>query len=142
MYDLATIQAMDNAETRRARALGLRPYVVKYDEIHPCKFPPFPFPFLGSYVPKRWRKTAEYFVDSSGFGSEGEPALTTQGFIKKLKVGFGYAIVSGGQFQVYVGEFEHVPLAKLPVEKEVRAIALLTKTIPFEIDTIRKEEVI
>lgn len=47
-----------------------------------------------------------YFVDSSGFGSETEPAITFNSFIDKIKVGFGYGIVNVGQFQVYINEYE------------------------------------
>lgn len=113
--------------------MGSKPYVLKFHELHPCNFPPFPFPYLGDYQPKGWRKTAEYFVDSSGFGSEGEPALTIGGFIKKLKVGFGYAITSAGQFQVHVGEYLCLHTRQeSEAMKEVRAVVLFTKTIPLE----------
>ena len=47
-------------------------------------------------------------MDSSGFGASDEPALSFGQFKKILKVGFGYAIIEEGQFQVYVGEFTKV----------------------------------
>lgn len=49
-----------------------------------------------------------YFVDSSGFGDEKEPAMTINSFIKQIKVGYAYGIVDAGQFQVYVGEFRKI----------------------------------
>ena len=53
-----------------------------------------------------WQQVDELFVDSSGFGWEGEPALTIEQFYKQVKKGFGYAVVDSGQFQVFVGVFE------------------------------------
>lgn len=47
----------------------------------------------------------EYFVDSSGFGSDNEPAMTYGNFIKQIKKGRAYGISDRGQFQVYVREF-------------------------------------
>lgn len=52
--------------------------------------------------------TQEFFVDNSGFGSEGESALTAGQFLKKVKAGFYYGITDIGQFQVYIGEFKKV----------------------------------
>ena len=64
-------------------------------------------PFLGSYVPQGWRPVEEAFmVDSSGFGSPGEPALTFGQFITHIRrwdrAAYGWAIVEQGQFQVVV----------------------------------------
>ncbi len=36
---------------------------------------------------------------------DSEPALSVNQFLKKLKVGHGYALIEEGEFQVYVGEF-------------------------------------
>jgi hypothetical protein len=47
-----------------------------------------------------------YFVDSSGFGDENEPALTFSNFFKEIKTGYAYGIIEAGQFQVYIGEFK------------------------------------
>ena len=62
-------------------------------------------PNLGDYRPPRWELVDTYFVDTSGFGQPGEPALTLTQFLKHVKVGFGYGLIEAGQFQVYVGEF-------------------------------------
>jgi len=64
-------------------------------------------PNFGDYRATRygWKMTKVYFVDSSGFGAEDEPALTFPQFVRQAKVGKGYAIIETGQFQVRIGEF-------------------------------------
>lgn len=64
------------------------------------------FPFLGTYIPRGWKRTErEFFVDSSGFGGPGEPALTLEKFLDQVKPSHGYAVTEAGQFQVYVAEY-------------------------------------
>lgn len=46
-----------------------------------------------------------YFVDNTGMGSRGEPALTQDEFLKKVEPGYVYAIVEEGPFQIKVGKF-------------------------------------
>jgi hypothetical protein len=58
--------------------------------------------------PVGFKRVNHYFVDSSGFGTESEPALTQEQFLKKIRKGFYYGITSVGQFQVYVGEYEKI----------------------------------
>lgn len=78
--------------------------------------PPFPFPNLGDYTPKGWERTDHFMVDSSGFGSPGEPALTTDQLVDKIKdtitknpgKTIGWAVIEVGQFQVVLGQFEKV----------------------------------
>ena len=68
-------------------------------------------PFLGDYVPPGWKFVRKYWVDSSGLGQEGEPALTVNQFLAAIRLNVlgpethGYAILEAGQFQVYVGEY-------------------------------------
>ncbi len=62
-------------------------------------------PNIGDYKPKGWKQTKTFFVDNSGLGGQDEPALTFNQFISSVKKGYGYAIVSIGQFQVYIAEF-------------------------------------
>ena len=50
-----------------------------------------------------------FFVDKSGFGQRGEPALTLQEFATLIRPGFGYGVVEDGQFQCHVGVFERRP---------------------------------
>jgi hypothetical protein len=62
-------------------------------------------PFIGDYVPEGFYLEDSLFVDTSGFGSESEPAMTQEMFFKRLTVGKAYAVIEAGEFQVYVGVF-------------------------------------
>lgn len=70
---------------------------------------------LGSYEPGGWKRTdQEWFVDSSGFGGEYEPALTPGALVRAMKAYFathptaGFAITEEGQFQLYITAFEYI----------------------------------
>jgi len=105
MYDLATIEKMERAEARRSRQAGKIPLFI---ETEADKTNLNKIPNLGSYTPKNWEKTSkQYFVDSSGFGSVGELALTFAQFVRQVELGYGYAIISAGQFQVYVAQYKY-----------------------------------
>ena len=52
-----------------------------------------------------YKKVNTYFVDNSGFGDRGEPAMVISDFLSQVKQGCYYGITSVGQFQVYIGEF-------------------------------------
>ncbi len=71
----------------------------------------FNIPFVGTKLSKEWRKIDELFVDSSGFGQEGEPAITIKEFYLQIKAGLAYGVIEAGQFQVFVGVF--VPFEKI-----------------------------
>jgi hypothetical protein len=103
MMGLAEIIRLNNKACEKAKKAKLLPYVIKEGDRE--KFPPFPFPDFGDYRPKGWELVGEYFVDSSGFGMDDEPALSVNQFLKKLKIGYGYALIEQGEFQVFVGEF-------------------------------------
>lgn len=62
-------------------------------------------PYIGDYRPVGWKQIDTHFVDSSGLGSPGEAALTSEQFVAKVKASHGYAIISMGQFQVHIAEF-------------------------------------
>jgi len=65
-------------------------------------------PFIGYRTPRGYKKLRTYFVDSSGFGSVGEPALTFGQFCDRVRAagpGYGYAIIESGQFQIVIGQF-------------------------------------
>lgn len=47
-----------------------------------------------------------FFVDKSGWGRPGEPALTIGEFVDMIRPGYGYAVVEEGEFQVHVGVFK------------------------------------
>uniref|UniRef100_A0A6M3LIJ0 Uncharacterized protein n=2 Tax=viral metagenome TaxID=1070528 RepID=A0A6M3LIJ0_9ZZZZ len=103
MYSLKTIKSMSREAAEIASEENLVPFIVEKEDLY--NIPPFPFPNLGDYVPTGWTLDKEYFVDSSGFGSEEESALTASQFLKEIKTGKGYALTECGQFQVYVGEY-------------------------------------
>lgn len=65
-------------------------------------------PNLGDYVPDGWKLIDQLFVDKTGMGTVGEPALSIDQFIAKVKSGLGYAIIEEGEFQLYIGVFEKV----------------------------------
>lgn len=102
MMDGATLAAVNRAATRRAQREGREP----------CLFDGDPdrvrVPYIGDRTPRGWRRTDRdlMFVDTSGFGREGEPAMTQRAFLASLRPGYGYGIVEQGQFQAYVAEFE------------------------------------
>ena len=102
MFDLSTIKAMNREAGKLARDSGKEPFLLRSETDRALLRQ---IPNFGSYRPKGWRLVKTYFVDSSGFGGEDEPALTYNQFIRQTKVGRAYAIVEEGQFQVNIGEF-------------------------------------
>jgi hypothetical protein len=102
MLGLGAIRAMNKEAVRKAKANKTQPYIAKCDNDKGV----FSCPKLGDHIPKGWVYVTEYFVDSSGFGSESEPALTPEQFQAKVKEGMGYAISDEGQFQLYVREYK------------------------------------
>lgn len=111
MRDLRAIIRVNAEAAADAAKRGKVPFVCSIREVDAMQT--FPFPYLEDYVPRGWmRADKEWFVDSSGFGTEDEPALTAQQFRESLREyiaahpGSGFAIVEAGQFQVYVAAFE------------------------------------
>ena len=104
MMSLETIRAISEEKAIEAAAENKQPYVA-YEDHDPGVFN---CPHLGDYIPEGWVEIEELFVDSSGFGSENEPALTTDQFLEKVKGGLGYAVSEAGQFQVFVRVFKRV----------------------------------
>lgn len=115
MMDLNTIVAVNNEIALKAAKEDKHPYV----PLDPREVDGWlermkiPLPNLGYYEPPGWTELPDLrmFVDSSGWGAPGEPALTLEQFIGQAKAiveehpGMGFAIVEEGQFQVYVGVF-------------------------------------
>lgn len=104
MLSLEYILAENDKATLKARGQKLEPYIAKCNgdiEVRACWR-------LGDYTPKGWKLVDTYFVDSSGFGTEGEGALTFGQFLGKVKNGFGYALGDCGQFQVYINEYKRI----------------------------------
>jgi hypothetical protein len=104
---------MQRDAAKKASKLKKTPFMVWPEDLEDWlntikegRFPSLPFPFIGDYVPKGYKEVSTYFVDSSGFGLESEPALTIPSFVRKIRSGYAYAITEVGQFQLYITEFE------------------------------------
>ena len=75
-----------------------------------------PFPIITDMLlSDEWEETDQsWFVDSSGFGRAGEPALTMKQFRKALLAyaqehpDHGYGLSDVGQFQVYVSAYRRI----------------------------------
>ena len=110
MMSLSAIQAESRKAAAKAAYRNKKPYLVEQEDIDLWSRGrhQLPFPFIGDYVPKGFKLVDILFCDSSGLGTENEPALTYEQLIKKLEVGKCYAITETGLFQIYVGVYELV----------------------------------
>ena len=109
MFGLETIKSMNAAAARKARRYGTKPFRMKKPgDVVKQKTK---IPFLGDAC-RDWdegfERVATLFVDSSGFGSPGEPALTQDAFVQELDRlvkehgELLVAVEEQGQFQCYV----------------------------------------
>jgi hypothetical protein len=115
MMSPETIRALERDQAKKAARAKKKPYV-PFDEAEIRSYAvdgvPFPFPNIGSYRPNGWTLVEELFCDKSGLGADWEPALTHNQLKQKLiehvnsDKNYGYAIISEGQFQLYIGVFE------------------------------------
>jgi hypothetical protein len=142
MMGLETIKRMSDVAAYRAAEEGRYPLsVMKAEDVRGL-------PFLGDYVPAGWRHAlwadfystprtgwpwaedhrATFMVDSSGWGSTGEPALTMaelQDFVmqpQRPQHEYGWGIVEAGQFQVVVQAYvrdDTAPETGVPDEESV-----------------------
>ncbi len=122
MMSLDTIRSMSRERAEAAATKGLIPFMVETEDLEDWRatmemgrLPSLPFPNIGDLDPAGWETVLDgdgdavsLFVDKTGMGSLGESALTLQQFIDALEPGYGYAIVSEGQFQIYIGKFSKV----------------------------------
>jgi len=113
MMSIDLIREINEKHAREAAEQGQTPYV--YGRVGDVvDMIPFPFPFLGDYLPEGWEQVGTHFVDSSGLGADDEPALSVGQFVALIEEhigehpGTGWAITSAGQFQVYVGEYRRI----------------------------------
>ena len=123
MMSPETIASLSRAAVRRSRAAGLLPRVVEEDDLRMTDAGLLGhlrgIPFIGDRNPRGFTPLrdedgaiVELFCDSSGWGSEDEPALTQRGFLEKVREfgpGHAYAISEAGQFQVYVRVYRTGP---------------------------------
>lgn len=110
MMSLEAIQHESRKAALRAARNRLEPLMIEPEDVGIVSVL-YGIPFLGDYIPKSWRRTDrdELFVDTSGFGVDGEPALSARAFALAIRPGYGYAVVEAGQFQAYVAEYERCP---------------------------------
>jgi hypothetical protein len=115
MFTGATITALNAEAALKAASKNLVPFIpwdAKEVEVLGINF--FrQVPNIGSLdVSDAWDEIDTVLVDSSGLGSEGEPALTlgqALAFVIEQvteSASRGFAVVSSGQFQVVLGVFE------------------------------------
>ena len=85
---------------------------------------------IGDNIPLGYEKTEDFFVDNSGFGADGESALTFNQFLSKVKIGLYYGIREAGQFQVYIREFKKIskPRAEIYKEQGIKQSKLISKS--------------
>jgi len=122
MYSLQALKQLNEQAAKDSRKRGDVPFI-------PQLKAEFKIPSIGERCPRGWKRVnikeaglpmqgvyeddnlgyGAYFVDSSGFGSPREPALTVDAFMKLVNDSgkYGYAIVEAGQFQVKIGVFTH-----------------------------------
>ena len=119
MMSLETMRSMNEERAKVAKSKNLAPYwITSLQDIetlpggakHTSRN--FPFPSIGSYEPDGYTEIDELFVDSSGFGSEMEPALTVNQLNSRLvnlyqeHGEFAAAITTVGQFQIYISIYK------------------------------------
>lgn len=125
MMSLQAIQQVSQQMASQAAEMDQKPlYIDKFD-IELAKrgnYAHLKIPALGDWLPAGFVRAeidsdlrgvysgdnsgyGAFFVDKSGCGSAGEPALTLQEFFEAIGPGY-YAVVEEGQFQVKVGKFQ------------------------------------
>jgi len=120
MYSVEQIQQMNRESAQAATDAGVLPF-----NVWPQTFEADvrSIPNVGTEDVEGFEPVETFFVDSSGFGSPGEPALTFEEFVKqglalieKSDVSLYWAITSAGQFQVYITAFTKQGLPAKSVE--------------------------
>lgn len=114
MLDYSQIKEMAQDAAEEAEERGLKPFSIL--DLNLQDVPPFPFPFLGDYVPEGWEilpdengQQQTLFCDSSGMGDDDEPALSVNQLLCKLEQykksgdNIGFGIVESGEFQIVLG---------------------------------------
>ena len=136
MMDIETIVALNKEAGNKAKRHGIKPTTFGPEDVEAME-EGFTgaisgIVYLGNYIPRGWKRVdinlfskewgipyshkilnkGGLFVDSSGWGADGEPALTIKQFlhvmtsILKQRPDLGFALISQGQFQVTIGVFE------------------------------------
>lgn len=118
MMSIESIRALSRKAAREAAANKKEPFYLEPEDLADLRARVdgtressgtlFPFPFIGSHRPKGWKLVKRLFVDTSGFGTDNEPALSVTRLAAALEAGYGYALVESGQFQGYLGVFRKI----------------------------------
>jgi hypothetical protein len=138
MMDIDTIVALNKEAGNKAKRHGIKPTTFTESGISKIKDGQIEclrdIVNIGNYTPKGWRRfdvnkwveewdlpysfkfldKGGLFVDSSGFGSDNEPALTVDQLLDVMaqlltqRSDLGFGIISEGQFQITIGVFENV----------------------------------
>lgn len=112
------IQNLRREAALKAQKSGLVPFVPLTAEMaeHPEEFGRVPS--FGDYRPTGWRLREQLFVDVSGLGEPGEPAMTQEALAAYMKAHLrerlGYGLIEQGQFQGFVGVFEPMEGCVIP----------------------------
>ncbi len=110
MLSGGALEELNAQVARDAAQADLRPMTLTDAEL---TMRPFPIPVIGYMdVGEKFSELKDFFVDASGFGEEGEPALTHNQFEEKARVlldetpeSVYWAVTEVGQFQVHVTAF-------------------------------------
>jgi hypothetical protein len=110
MFSPEYLESINRKAARDAAKRRQEPYVpFDAEEIDDLRC--LPFPFLGNYKPKEWKLVEELFCNTTGLGSEAEPAMTVWRLKERMreyldKPGtYGYSILECGQFQAWIGVY-------------------------------------
>lgn len=113
MMSPETIDQMTRDAGREACEQQQKPYLIWPQDLTAWREGrgfPMPFPMIGDHEPEGWEPEGDaLFIDTSGMGSPGEPAMTLPQLLNELKEGRGYAFTQQGQFQAYLQCFKQVP---------------------------------
>lgn len=141
MYSIDTIKSMNKKAEREARTKRRYPVLLTAEKIAKFREDPHTsgvsFPNIGDWRPRGYTLVRELFVDTSGFGGEGEYALSLRRLQAELKEGMAYALISVGQFQAYLAEFtppKRQPKGSTPEERRLKLTQDLDRQINDYID--------
>src|SRR3990167_2369808 len=92
------------AESDKAAKVAARkkqvPFIVWPGD--PDKWPPFPFPNIGSHRPKGYKLIDNFQCDKLGSGDGF--SLGIEEIKRRVQAGLAYAIIEEGEFQLVIGE--------------------------------------
>lgn len=108
MMSLESIAQLNREAAVRAAIAETHPLAIEEEDLDCVEDLLHGLPYIGDHEPEGYEREEDYFVDASGWGRPGEPALTYDEFcqvVREKGPGFAYAITSAGQFQVYITRY-------------------------------------